>query len=260
MIPIRAPAEIDAIARAGAVVASTLDDLTAAAQPGVATIDLDALARRLLRRAGAIPLFPGFVQRDAPPFPSAICVCINQEATHGVPGPRRLEPGDLVTIDLGASLAGWCADASRVVVLGADRADRAGHARAARAATDAATAAMAPGVLWSAAADAARLSAEAAGFRLVPGYAGHGVGRALHEPPRAPMYPGPKDDFTLRAGMVLTVEPILVAGQVGVAVREDGWTVATADGSDACQVEETVAVVRGGVRVLTSRETGPPPS
>ena len=258
MIPIRTSHEIDAIARAGAVVARCLDELLVAARPGVMTGDLDRQARRLLERAGAVPVFSGFVQGDAPPFPGVICTCVNDEVTHGVPGERVLAAGDLLTIDLGALADGWCADASRARVVGEGRPDRQALARTAEAVTTAAIAAIAPGVRWSTVADVALRAADAAGCRLVAGYAGHGVGRSLHEPPRAPMFPGPREDFVLWPGMVLTVEPIVVSASPGctpgveVWVRDDGWTVATRDGADACQVEQTVAVVPGGVRVLTA--------
>jgi len=313
MIQIRSSAEIASIARAGDVVASVLDTLLAAASPGVPTIDLDTLARAMLRDASATPLFPGFVpvgRAGGPGFPCAICVCVNDEVTHGVPSPRVLEAGDLVCIDLGASVDGWCADASRARVVGdvagasqaegvssaiktvassveadtpgaSDRAsliDARRHVlRTAHAATEVGIAAMGPGVRWSSVADAIRACAERGGCGVVGGFSGHGIGRALHEPPRAPMFLGPREDFVLRAGMVLTVEPIVVgrakseaagagasarADGVGrgrpvwLVARADGWTIATADGADACQIEHTVAVVEGGVRVLTRRETG----
>lgn len=281
MIPIRSPQEIDAIARAGAVVSLVLDRLLSAALPGVTTAHLDSFARTMLQDAGAVPLFPGTTlpQRPAsPPFPAAICTCINDEVTHGVPGHRALAIGDLLCLDLGASLAGWCADASRAIVVGqpapnfAPRttpsdptiARRLDLLHATLAASDAGIDLIAPGVRWSTIADAIRHSAANSGFRVVAGFSGHGIGRALHEPPSAPMHLGPKDDFVLHPGMVLTVEPILVSSPparaapaapelpgVALVTRPDGWTVATADGSDACQIEHTVAVVRGGVRVLT---------
>ncbi|MCA9287466.1 MAG: type I methionyl aminopeptidase [Phycisphaerales bacterium] len=262
MIPIRSPEEIERIAEAGRVVAGVLDALLDACRPGVTALGLDALARRLIADAGGVALFPGFSQRNAPPYPAAICACVNDQVTHAVPTDRPLEPGDLVTLDTGVSVAGWCADASRVLVVGADRPTSPDDARAettaarlaaaARAATDAAIAAMRPGTRWSDAADACRAVAEAAGFRVAPIYAGHGIGRDLHEVPRLPFYPGPRDDFILRPGMVVTVEPILLERDVPMTVGPDAWTVTAADGVLACQVEETVAVTREGARVLTA--------
>lgn len=265
MIALRSPAEIDSIARAGGVVDRILNELVRAAIPGVATRDLDALARRRLDAEGALALFPAIRRGEGPAFPGAVCVCVNEEATHGVPGARALRAGDLVTIDLGASLGGWCADASRCTVVGGadhDAADGSCRTRpllvaAARGVTGAGIDAITPGARWSDVARAIRNAAAHQACRLVPGFSGHGIGRALHEPPRASVFPGPAEDFVLRPGMVLTVEP-LVAGRGAVdqptppvAIRSDGWTVATTDGSDACQHEETVAVVRGGCRVLT---------
>jgi len=275
MIPLRSPAEIDAIARAGSVVDRVLTELLRACTPGVATRELDSRAREHLRQHGAVALFPGVSIKNQPPFPAAVCVCVNEEVTHGVPGDRVLQPGDLVCVDLGASVDGWCADASRATVVGEHspaRAARQALLAAAHAANRAGVTAIAPGVRWSDVADAVRRAAELAACRVAPGFAGHGIGRSLHEPPRAPMFLGPRDDFILRPGMVLTVEPILLgppapssaasaesrqAGPACLTTRIDGWTVATTDGSEACQIEETVAVVRGGVRVLTS--SGVPP-
>lgn len=248
------------MAAAGAAVARTLDLLLGRARPGTTTRLLDALARDALAEAGAAPLFPGYPLPDASPFPAALCACVNSQAVHAPPGDRPLVAGDLLCLDLGASLGGWCADASRAVVVGGGEDGGASGPRArarqaivdaSRATTAAAVAAVAPGVRWSDVADIARRCAESLGFRLVPGFAGHGIGRSLHEPPRAPMYPGPADDFTLRAGMTLTIEPILVTGGVELCRGDDGWTYTTADDSDACQHEETVAVVRSGSIVLT---------
>ncbi|MEZ6233343.1 MAG: type I methionyl aminopeptidase [Phycisphaerales bacterium] len=262
MIPIRSPEEIDRIAEAGRVVARVLDALLDACRSGATTLELDGLARTLIADAGATALFPGFSQRNAAPYPAAICACVNDQVTHAVPTDRPLQPGDLVTLDTGVSVAGWCADASRVRIVAPDRRPASPHdapqnstasriAAAARAATEAAIAAMAPGTRWSDAADACRAVAEAAGFRVAPIYAGHGIGRALHEPPRLPFYPGPRDDFVLRPGMVVTVEPILLERDVAMTVGPDAWTVTAADGVLACQVEQTVAVTRDGPRVLT---------
>lgn len=289
MIPIRTASEIDAIARAGRLVAEILGELLDAARPGVETRELDQRARAMLAHTGATPLFTGFVPagKQGPGFPASICVCVNDEVTHGVPGPRVLEAGDLVCIDLGASIDGWCADASRARVVGSAEPSAGADGcspdasetlqarerliRDAHSATDAGIAAIAPGVRWSSVADAVRASADRAGCGVVGGYSGHGIGRQLHEPPRAPMFLGPKEDFVLRAGIVLTVEPILVGPARGTSaradgegrgrpvsllMRPDGWTVATADGADACQIEQTVAVTDGGSRVLTLRETG----
>jgi methionyl aminopeptidase len=276
MIPIRSTAEIAAIARAGAVVADALDRLIAACLPGTPTRDLDALARNLLVRAGADPLFEGFGERQPTPFPAVVCVCVNEEITHAIPGDRVLHAGDLVTVDLGARLEGWCADASRATVVGDGPiavdpgvlAARRALLATARAATDAAIDSMAPGRRWSDAAEAARRVAQSAGCIVAPGFSGHGIGRLMHEAPRVNFYPGPRDDFILRPGMVLTVEPIAVRPAAGAAMpplvtRPDGWTIASGDGSEACQFEQTVAVLRAGVAVLTrtgGRETGRFPS
>lgn len=262
MILIRAPHEIEAIGRACRVVRDTLDRLVLSCVPGATPRALDALARHLLAQGGARPLFEGVVRDASPPFPAVICVCVNDQVTHGVPGDRAFESGDLVSLDLGASLDAWCGDASRATVVGESTpgvpqgGERRTLVELARAATDAAIATMGPDVRWSDAADAARRVVEGGGAMIAPGFAGHGIGRSLHEAPRLPFYPGPKEDFILRPGMVVTVEPIVVRPRTpgvmpALVGGADGWTVTTADGSDACQIEHTVAMTRAGVRVLT---------
>ncbi len=284
-VPIRTTSEIDAIARAGEVGAGALRVAFAGARPGATTAELDRLAAGVIRDAGARAVFKGLPAGPGGPlFPASICVCVNDQIVHGIPASeRRLEPGDLLTIDVGVELNGWCADMawSRVVPggvpEGASGTGRRGErlASAARAVVASAVGAIGPGVRWSAVSAIVQSEAERMGFDLIPGFAGHGLGRALHEPPRAklerpPVVPGSADDFTLRPGMVLTVEPILVepirverilvesaqpeAGRASSAKTvdlADGWTVATGDGRWACYEERAVAVVRGGARVLT---------
>jgi methionyl aminopeptidase len=264
---------------AGRTAWQVLQTLLDAARPGVTTAELDALARAELQALGASPLFLNYRQVQSPPFPACICVSINEEAAHGVPGPRILRPGDLISIDLGLGLAGWCADAARSAVVGGDDVSPASAAvaGAAASAVQAGIRAIGPGVLWSEIVAAVRRSASSSGFSLVRGVPGHGIGRLLHEPPEASLDLTPPDqpdgaptnpklhrtaaipdwasrppDFTLRPGMVLTIEPILTPGSGRLVGLDDGWTVLTADRQPAAQEERTVAVTRSGPLVLTA--------
>lgn len=253
-ISLRSTAEIDAIAHAGAVLWKVISAVAAAARPGVSTHELDQLAEQLLHDAGARPILKGYTSGNAPPFPACSCLSINDEVVHAVPGPRVLQLGDALTVDLAASVDGWCADAARTVLMpGTD--DR--TARLAQAASQALATAISlvrPGVQWSTIAARVAADARAAGFTLVRGYDGHGIGRALHESPRAWLHdaaPPTPPDFTLWPGMVFTIEPVLTMGSGLVRTRPDGWTVETADGSRAAHEERTVAVTFDGRRVLT---------
>jgi len=261
-----------ALVRAAARVAE--DAIIAAASravPGATTIDLNTEAARALERAGAEPLFAGYAPDGAPAFPAAACVSVNEEVVHGVPGARVLAPGDLVTIDVGARLNGWCADAAVCVVVPGDEARAATALRlmdATRAVLEAGLAQIAPGVRWSTVARAMEEHARAGGFGIVTEFVGHGVGRALHVPPRAPAYATgfSGEGFVLREGMVLAVEPILTAPwsesdsparrdgwATPVVTQPDGWTVVTRTGELACHEERMVLVTRARCEVLTPR-------
>lgn len=282
---IKTTAEIEAMARAGHVAACTLRSALDAAIPGATTAQLDAAAREAIRAAGAQAIFPGYVQGNSPPFPAATCISVNEEVVHGIPGPRPLAPGDLVTVDVGVRLAGWCADSARSIVVPClpnqePTAAQAVRAREAQSLIDAtcrllelAIDLIRPGIAWSRIAAALERAAWDRGFGIVTEYIGHGIGRDLHEAPRAPAYwTGFKgEDFVLEEGMTLAVEPMLTSrrepsgGALGRGVDADGlpawrtrirgagdgWTIATRDGSLACHEEHVVAVVSGGSRVLT---------
>lgn len=267
---IKSPEEIDAIGRAGRVVAECLGRAASACRAGVATRDIDALVRRTIHERGGEALFLGQeAHGEAAPFEGAACISINEQVVHGVPGDRVLAPGDVVTVDVGVRLDGWCADAASSIHIpaGGNDDDRsAALVRATRDALEHAIRAMAPGVKWSTIALAMESAAAAGGFGIVTEYVGHGIGRGLHEWPRVPAFATgfPGEDFVLEAGMVLAVEPIFVqhrpararggglpAHATRVFLEADGWTVATEDGSWAAHEERTVVVTPAGGRILT---------
>ena len=265
---LRTAAEMDAIERAGAAVALALDAASAAVRAGATTAELDRAARAALEAAGAEPTFVGYPNPNGgPAFPAAACVSVANEAVHGIPGARVLRAGELVKIDVGARIDGWCADAAvSVVVPGAECAEAAAFVAAAWETLHAGIARMQPGCAWSDVAAAMQRVAFERGHGVVDGWHGHGIGRAAHEAPPL-VTPGLRErrDFTLLPGMVLAVEPILVMGARGtvdaagnathvpVEVASDGWTVRAADGLVVAHVEHTVAVTRHGPRILTRR-------
>lgn len=250
-IPIRSPDEIERIGAAGAVLWRLLKNAAQRVRPGDTTTEIERAARVAIAAEGAEPIMLNYRGRGVPPFPGSASICINEQVVHAVPGDQTVRAGDLLTIDCAIRLHRWCADAAISLVVG-EHAARERLRATAVAVLEAAIGAMAPGAKWSAVAAAAERVAIAAGARLIVGYDGHGIGEFMHEPPRA-WFGTTSDvrDFVLRPGMVLTVEPIIVSGAIETMTLDDGWSVVTRDGGDACHEERTVAVMRDGVRVLT---------
>lgn len=271
-IALRSSDDVAAIERAGAAVAAALELAESAVRAGATTLDVDAAVRTALAAAGAEPAFVNYPHpTGGPSFPAAACVSVANEVVHGVPGARTLRAGELVSIDVGARVGGWCADAAvTAIVPGADDvAALEAFVADAWETLHAGIALMQPGQRWSDVADRMQRVAFGRGHGMVEGWHGHGIGRSVHEAPQAPsmVTAGLRTDrdFTLLPGMVLAVEPILVMGARGVVgtdgcgsgvsaqVGADGWTVRAAGGLVAAHVEHTVAVTRSGPRILTRR-------
>ncbi len=253
-IPLRSEDEIAAIGRACRVVGLVLDATTKACQPGMTTADLATVARNAIDEAGGESLFRGYTRGGATPFPGDVCISVNEEVVHGIPGDRIIREGDVVKVDCGVRLSEWCGDGATTILVEpvADESRR--LAQATRYVLDLAIDMMNPGVLWSDIARAMQTASEEAGFGVVTDYVGHGIGRSLHEPPKVPAFAAGWDwidDFVLRPGMVLAVEPMLTAGLPEVVRLNDGWTVATRDRRPAAHEEHTIAVRDDGVLVLT---------
>lgn len=228
---------------------------------------IDRLVTRMIRDAGAEPLFLGYRGADAGSgFPAAACVSVNDEVIHGVPGERVIGEGDLVSVDVGLRLAGWCADMASSVIIGEDTRGAAPLLEAGRCQVRTALALAGPGVQWSVVARALERGARDAGFGIVTEFVGHGIGRTLHELPKAPAYHTgfTGDDFVMEEGMVFTVEPILTAPARGssevptrrdgwrtpIFVREDGWTVATRHAEWSCHEERMLLITPRGAEIL----------
>jgi len=225
-----------------------------------------------IERLGAEPIFLGYrggggsAASLRPPFPASSCISVNEELVHGVPGSRVLRAGDIVSIDVGARLDGWCADSAITVCIGRADDATAGMVALAEQLLSEAILLIRPGVRWSTIAGAMESIAVDAGFTLAVDFVGHGIGRELHEPPQVPcsLYASFLEggDFTLRPGMVLAIEPMVVCerparnerGELrnpAVTLAGDGWTVIVDSGARSCHVEHTVAVTRDGADVLT---------
>ena len=247
MIELKSVDEIEQMRRAGRVVAELLDYLPPLVAPGVTTKELDRKALEFIRSRGAEPAFLGYRG-----FPATICVSINDEVVHGIPGPRKMKPGDVVSIDVGAKVNGFYSDAAVTVAVGS-------LPPAARKLIDVtseslkrALALAKPSSRLSDLSHAVQETVERAGFAVVRDFVGHGIGRALHEDPPIPNYGSPNQGPRLKAGMVLAIEPMVTMGSWEVEVLADGWTAVTKDHSLAAHFEHTVAVTERGPVVLTS--------
>jgi methionyl aminopeptidase len=232
--------------RAGSVVAEMHEACTRAAKPGATTADLDAAAREVLDRRHARSNFLNYHG-----FPAVACISPNEVIVHGIPGPQPLNDGDIVSIDCGAIIDGWHADAAVTVPVGEIDDEARRLIDVTRASLDAAIKATVEGNRLGDIGAAVEDVAVAAGFSVVREYVGHGIGTAMHEEPDVPNYgPGGKG-LRLRTGMVLAIEPMLTAGRASTRLLDDGWTVVTADGSRAAHFEHTVAITESGPEVLT---------
>lgn len=234
------------MAASGALLARTLDALASSVAVGVSTADLDALARRLIREGGGRPAFLGYRG-----FPGALCASPNDLVVHGIPGPRPLAEGDVLSMDLGVTLEGWVTDAARTVIVGeGDERDRHLVAAGESALVDA-IAACVPGNRIGDVGAAVQGRAATEGLGVFPSLIGHGVGRSLHEEPQVPNVGLPGQGIHLRPGLVIAVEPMLTLGRPAIRLAPDGWSVFTVDGARATHAEVTVAIGEHGPRVLT---------
>ena len=246
MVPRKTAAQIALMRRAGTVVAEMHEACTRASVPGATTADLDRAARAVLERRNARSNFLGYHG-----FPAVACVSPNEVIVHGIPGPRRLEAGDIVSIDCGAIIEGWHADAAITVPVGEVDAESQRLMDVTRAALASAISVTLAGNRLGDIGAAAEREASSAGFGVVREYVGHGIGTAMHEDPEVPNYGPAGRGLRLRAGIVLAIEPMVTAGRAATRTLDDGWTVVTADGSRAAHFEHTVAVTDDGPEVLT---------
>jgi methionyl aminopeptidase len=257
-ITLRSRREIELIRKAGVVVAEVLSKLQEIAEPGVSTAQLDAVASEMTAAAGAEALFKGVrspVARRA--FPACICASINEQVVHGIPSEDvKLVNGDILSIDFGVRLAGYCADAAVTISIGRISEDKRRLLDVTKRVLDIAIEESAPAVKWSRIAAKMQGCAESAGFSVVRDFVGHGIGRKMHEEPRVPNFVSDDlvmDDIVLAEGMILAVEPMINAGASEVETLKNGWTVVAKDGRCSAHFEHTIAIVGSGCEVLTRK-------
>lgn len=248
MVPprLKSAAEIEAMAASGALLAATLDVLAAAVRTGITTAALDELAREHVRAGGGEPAFLGYRA-----FPGSICASPNDLVVHGIPGPRALADGDVLSLDVGVTLDGWVTDAARTLVVGEGRPEDLHLVATGEAALRDAIAVCVPGGTVGDVGAAVQARAAERGVGVFPTLIGHGVGRSLHEEPQVPNVGRAGTGPALRPGLVIAVEPMLTLGRPAIRLAPDGWSVFTVDGARASHTEVTVAVTDAGPRVLT---------
>jgi len=253
VVEIKTPGEIEAIRAAGQVVARVLGTARAHAAPGVALKELDEAAREVLREAGATSPFLDYKPRFAPiPYPAVICTSVNDAALHGIPGDYRLRPGDLLSVDAGATLDGWVGDAAISFTVGAGSADDARLIASCEDALAAGIAAAVPGGRLGDISAAIGAIGHKSGYGISTQLGGHGVGRTMHEDPHIPNDGKAKKGMRLVPGLVIAIEPWFMAGGSDECYAdEDGWTIRTGDGSRAAHVEHTVAITPDGPVIMT---------
>lgn len=247
MVEIKTAQELDLMHRAGQIVARALARLRELAAPGVTTKELDAAAEELIRDLGAEPSFKGYHG-----YPATVCASINEQIVHGIPGPRQLLEGDIVSFDVGAIWQGYQGDAAVTVAIGDVPAQVLRLLHTTEAALAAGIQAARGGARLGDVSHAIESVAKRDGFSVVREYGGHGIGRAMHEPPRIPNWGPAGRGLLLEPGMTLAVEPMFTNGGYRTRVLGDGWTVVTADGSLAAHFEHTIAITEDSATILTT--------
>jgi methionyl aminopeptidase len=254
-IVIKTRREIEMMRRAGQVGCEILAKMRAAAAPGVTTWDLNEIARIELDKHGGVGLSKNYpTYKPGEGFPAETCISINDEVVHGIPGPRQLKEGDVVTLDLALAVEGYCADTATTVAIGKVSSAVQKLLDVTQETLVLALGNMKPGRRWTDIARLMQYHVESHGFNVVREFVGHGIGRSMHEDPKVANFVTAEQlrgDFKLRPGMTLAVEPMVVMGRRDVDLLSDNWTVVTKDGLPAAHFEHTVAVTENGVDVLT---------
>ena len=246
MIELKSAREIEVMRQAGSVVAALLGHLARKVQPGIKTRDLDEAAKAFLRERGVPSAFLGYRG-----YPASICVSVNEEVVHGIPGEREIHDGDLVSIDAGAIVEGYYGDAAMTVAVGKVPAEARRLMETTRRALEAGIAVATVGHRLSDISHAVQQVVEAEGFNVVRDFVGHGIGQTMHEDPPIPNFGPPNVGPRLKPGMVLAIEPMVTQGSADVEILGDGWTAVTKDRLLAAHFEHTVAVTENGAHVLT---------
>jgi methionyl aminopeptidase len=259
VIKLKSPREIALMREAGRVVAKALDQVRRMAVPGVCTAEMDEAVAAIFRDHDAIPLFLNYPSsvKGKPPFPAVICASVNEHVVHGIPNRRPLRDGDIVSVDTGCKVGGWCGDAAVTLGIGKVPPDVEKLLRATYETLNLAISAMGRCHVWSDVASLMERYVKSQGFHVVEKFVGHGIGQEMHEEPQVPNFVSQalrRHDIQLEPGVVLAIEPMVAIGTKEVRTLGDGWTVETKDRRPSAHFEHTVAMTREGPRVLTELE------
>jgi methionyl aminopeptidase len=246
MISLKGPEEIKKMRAAGRIVGELLEELGRKVKPGVSTKDLDDFSRQFIEKRGAIPTFLGYQG-----YPATICASVNEQVVHGIPNPRKLSEGDVVGVDVGATLDGWVGDAARTFAVGKVSAEAKALLLATEEALNKGLAAAKDGGHLQDIGFAVQSHAEGKGYSVVRDFVGHGIGRKMHEAPQIPNYGQQGKGIAIKRGMAFAIEPMINLGGWKVKVLEDGWTVVTQDGSLSAHFEDTIIVSDGAPEIMT---------
>jgi len=246
VIEIKSSREIEQLKKSNAIVAEIFEKLKKTAAPGVTTRELDRIAEEMILKRGAIPAFKGYRN-----YPATLCVSINEEVVHGIPGPRRLKEGDIVSIDVGVNLNGYFGDAAITLPVGEID-------QKAKRLMEVTEKALQIGIEMARVGNrlydishAIQKWVESNGFSVVRDFVGHGIGKSLHEEPQIPNFGSPGQGPRLEKGMVFALEPMVNEGTHEVKILSDGWTVVTADGKRSAHFEHTIAITDGKAEILS---------
>ena len=251
MVSRKSRREIEKMRVAGRIVAEVLALVESELKPGVTTGHLDRLAERHIRSAGAVPSFKGYGHRSNP-FPASLCISIDDEVVHGIPGERLIREGQIVSVDAGAIYDGWHGDGARTFVVGTPPAEVSELIDTTRLAMMAGIAAAVPGAHIGDISVAIEDTATPGGYGIVRQFVGHGIGTSMHEEPQVTNYRTGVRGMKLVPGICLAIEPMLTLGSHEVEVAPDGWTVVTRDGSLAAHFEHSIVVTDNGPEILTT--------
>ena len=252
MITLKSRREMRLMRAAGLVVAEAHQTAAGLIRAGVTTREIDAAVATVFRNHGAEPLFLNFPGKV--PFPAVTCTSLNEQIVHGIPGDRELQDGDILSLDTGCRIAGWCADSAWTYPVGEVDSGKLRLMEVGRDLLRVAIAGLAKFLRWSEVASQMESVAHGAGFSLVEQFVGHGIGRQMHEPPQVPNFVdrAASEDFEIRPGLVLAIEPMLNAGVAGVRILNDHWTAVTEDGKPSVHFEHTIAVTANGPCLITA--------
>jgi len=256
IIKLKSPREIGLMREAGRVVAKALDRVKQLAVPGSCTAELDEAVAAIFREHNAIPLFKGYpsTTKGKPPFPAVICASVNQQIVHGIPNRRLLKEGDVLSVDTGCKVNGWCGDAAVTLPIGTVRPEIQKLLDVTNETLFLAIRAMERCKLWSEVAGLMERFVKSQGMYVIEKFVGHGIGQDMHEEPQVPNFVSKalrRHDIKLEPGVVLAIEPMVALGTKEVRTLDDGWTVETKDRTAAAHFEHTVAMTKEGPRVLT---------